>query len=686
MVSGYTLVICEKPDAARRISDALSGGGFRIEQVEGATVYRFSRGGDDFVVCAAQGHLYGVSDPSDERAVYPAFDVEWYPTDLVDEDARGASKRISAVRRLAAGATRYVNACDFDVEGETIGYNLLKYACGGKEKGALRARFSTLTAEDLVRAFDDLRPAAGEGLARAGRARHAIDFVWGVNLSRALSQAALGSGHRYRTVSVGRVQGPTLGFLVQREREIREFVPVPYWKVSGTFGRDGERFTAGYVKEKVETKALAEMIREECVGREATVKSVRRGTTQVGPPVPFNIGDLQREAYRAFGYTPSRTLQIAERLYLGALVSYPRTGSQRLPASIGYRSTLEGVGRIPQYSAHVTEIMRADPKPVQGAKADPAHPAIHPTGDRPRGKLDASEASLFDLVVRRFLAAFGASARRETAVVALAVGDHGFMLAGSRTVFPGWMKYYGRYAGYRDVELPRLAEGETFRVLDVTADEKFEQKPPRYNQSTLLEKMEREGVGTKATRADIIATLVGRGYVAGEGMEVTDLGLSVAEILGRYAPAVASTQLTRDVEQRLEAVEKGEGESELLRETVRQLARQLAEFRANEDAVGREIDSALVRTAAKSYSLGRCPVCKSGELRVLRSKSTKKRFVGCSNYPNLCRASAPLPQKGAVRPTARACERCGWPVVQVLGRGRPWTLCVNPGCPGKRRP
>lgn len=684
-MDGYTLVICEKPDAARRVSDALSGGASRSEQVEGTTVYRFSRGGEEFVVCSAQGHLYGVSDPSDERTVYPVFDVEWYSADLVDEDAAGAARRVAAVKKLAGGASRFVNACDFDVEGETIGYNLLRYACGGKEKGALRAKFSTLTVDDLVDAFRDLRPQAGEGLARAGRARHAMDFVWGVNLSRALSQSALGSGHRYRTVSMGRVQGPTMGFLVEREQEIRGFVPVPYWKVSGVFERDGKKFTAAYSKERVEEKALAERVRDECAGREATAKSVRKNTIQVGPPTPFNIGDLQKEAYRAFGYTPSRTLQIAEKLYLGALISYPRTGSQQLPTSIGFRSILAGLGKLPEYSSLAAEILRSEVKPVQGPKSDPAHPAVHPTGEVPRRALNPSETHVFDLVARRFLAAFAPSARRELVGVTLAVGEHEFGLAGGRTTFPGWMKYYGRYAGYRDVELPVVSEGDRFEVVDVLAEEKFDQKPPRYNQSSLLEKMEKEGIGTKATRADIIATLVGRGYVAGEGMEVTDLGLSVVETMARYAPSIISTGLTREIEQKLEAVEGGaKGEEELLRETVRSLAGQLAELTANEEAVGREIDSALISTVARSFALGKCPVCKTGQLRIIRSRTTKKRFAGCSNYP-ACRASGPLPQKGTVKTTAKECEHCRWPVVLVVGGGRPWRLCVNPDCPGKRK-
>ena len=681
------MVICEKPDAARRVSEALSGGESRSEQVEGTTVFRFDRKGEEFVVCAAQGHLYGVSDPARERTVYPVFDVEWYSSDLVDEDSASAAKRILAIRKLAPGASKFVNACDFDVEGETIGYNLLRYACGGKEKSAVRATFSTLTKEDLMRAFDGLKPQAGQGLGRAGRARHAIDFVWGVNLSRALSQSALGSGHRYRTISVGRVQGPTLGFLAEREREIRTFVPIPYWKVSGTFEREDMRLTAGYAEDRVETRQSAEKIRGECLGREAVAAAVRRNTVQVGPPVPFNIGDLQKEAYRAFGYTPSRTLQIAERLYLKALISYPRTGSQRLPPSINYRGIIQGLGRIPEYSAHAAELLKEEPKPVQGEKSDAAHPAVHPTGERPKHPLRASESAVFDLIVRRFLAAFGPSARRELVEATLAVGEHEFRLAGGRTVFPGWIKYYSRYAGYRDVEVPPVSEGDRFGVVGVALEEKFEQRPSRYNQSSLLEKMEREGIGTKATRADIISTIVGRGYVSAESMEATDLGLSVVETMAEYAPSIISTELTREIEGKLEAVESGSGdEAELLRETLRSIVGQLAELRANEEAVGREIDTAVTASVTKSFVLGKCPICRAGNLRIIRSKATKKRFVGCSNYSSGCRASAPLPQKGTLRTASRPCERCSWPVVYVVKGRRPWRLCVNPNCPGKGKP
>ncbi len=677
-------MICEKPDAARRVSEALSGGSAQSSVLDGVTVFRFRNNGEDFAVCSAQGHIYAVSDPFEERAVYPVFDVEWYPSDLVEEESSNAALRIGAIRKLAEGASKFVNACDFDVEGETIGFNVLRYACAGREAEALRAKFSTLTRDELVAAFREAKPQAGQGLARAGRARHLIDFVWGVNLSRVLSQSALNSGHRYKSVSVGRVQGPTLNFLVQREREIREFVPVPFWKMEGIFEKDGRKLVAEYSKERVGTMAEAERVRDDCRGRDGVAKFVRRSVVEVPPPLPFSIGDLQKEAYRVFGFSPSRTLQIAERLYLGALISYPRTGSQSLPPSINYKGILEGLAGIDGYSKHAREILGAAMKPMQGAKVDQAHPAIHPTGEVPRRPLDSSEAAVFDLITRRFLSVFGPPARREMVTAGILVGEHEFRLGGSRTLYQGWTSYYGRYAGMRDVDVPRVEEGDRFKVLDVKVEEKLEQRPFRYNQSSLLEKMERESIGTKATRADIISTLVSRGYVSGDSMTVTDLGLSVVDTMKRYAPSIMTTELTREIEERLEAVENGsEDDATLLRGTVRSITEQLVGLNANEEKVGREIDAALMATVAASYLLGPCPVCKTGQLRMIRSRKTKKRFVGCSNYVSGCRASAPLPQRGTIKTTAKACQHCSWPVVYVMGGRFPWRLCVNVNCPAK---
>ncbi len=392
-LEGYTLVVCEKPDAARRISEALAEEGVETVQVGGTHVFRFLRSGETYVVGAATGHLYSVGDPFNERGVYPVFDVEWFP----DEEGPSVKSRIEAFRKLGAGAAKIINACDYDTEGETIGYNVLRYACGGKEREAQRAKFSTLTKEELVRAFErpELRPS--DGLALAGRTRHLLDFIWGVNLSRALTESAQNAGGRYTKLSVGRVQGPTLSYVVNREVEIRSFVPTPFWKVSCLFESNGLRFQGSYAIARIPTKAEAERIRGKCEGESGFVSKVSKGLIELPPPQPFNTGDLQKEGYRVLGYSPTRTLQIAERLYLDALISYPRTNSQKLPPSIGYAKILAGIGTMSEYSREVKELLKGALRPREGQKDDPAHPAVYPTGERPGRALLSYERRLLDL-------------------------------------------------------------------------------------------------------------------------------------------------------------------------------------------------------------------------------------------------------------------------------------------------
>ena len=681
---GYTLVICEKPDAARRVSEALSGKVCRGSLVDGVTVFRFRLGSEDFVVCAAQGHLYSVSDPFEERVVYPVFDSEWYPLGSVRKGGAGADRRIAVIKKLSEGASRFVNACDFDAEGETIGFNIMKYACRGREEGALRAKFSTLTREELVEAFRAARPQQGQGLARAGRARHFVDFVWGINLSRALSQSAFGSGRRYRTVSIGRVQGPTLKFLAERECTVQAFVPIPFWRVDGVFEGEGCRFVASYSEERIETRSEAEKVRDACTGREGVVSAMNRNVVLAPPLPPFSIGDLQKEAYRAFGFSPSRTLQIAERLYLGALISYPRTGSQKLPQSIDFKGILRGLQGLTTYSKEAEGLLSGELRPAEGTKVDQAHPAIHPTGEHPRRSLEPSESKVYDMVVRRFLSVFAPAAKRQVVSMTVVVEGREFKLKGSVTIYLGWMKYYGRYWSTRDTEVPRLSRGDRLRTAEVRVEEKFRERPARYNQSTLLEKMEDEKIGTKATRADTIATLLARGYAEGENLVMTGLGLSVTEIMERHAPSIVTTELTRKIEERLGGVEEGkEDDRNLIRETVRLVSEQLVDLRSNLDSVGREIEEALETDVVAADLLGVCPICRTGSLRVVRSKKTGKRFAGCTNYLAGCRASAPLPQRGELRKTEKPCQRCSWPVVHVVGGRSIWRLCINPNCPSK---
>lgn len=679
--SGYLLVVCEKPDAARRVASSL-GGVVKAERVDDVVVYRVDGDMGRYVVCAASGHLYTVWDVDVRKSGYPVLDVGWYPLHTVDRSKKRVGKLIKVISELAEGAAGFINACDYDVEGETIGYNILRYACGGKEASALRVKFSTLTVEELREAFAKPFPIPVNRLAEAGRTRHIVDFLWGVNLTRALTEAYSSQGG-YRTLSVGRVQGPTLAYIVDRECEIRWFVPTPYWSISVLLDKDGFLFRASYVVERVERLAEAQAIEAGCRGRKGVVRDVNKQIIHQHPPTPFNLGDLQHEAYRVFGFSPSLTLRLAESLYLKALISYPRTSSQKLPPSIGYHKIFSSLQRLERYRSDVSELLTKPLKPFEGKEEDPAHPAIYPTGEPPQG-LDERQSKLYDLVVRRFLAVFGGYAVRERVTADIEVGSYLFKVSGRRTVEEGWIRYYRAYASVEDNPLPLLEEGDRLRVVSLDVAEKFEQPPPRYNQSSLLAKMEKEGVGTKATRAEVIDTLYQRGYIVGSRIKATDLAFSVVEAMKEYSPNIVSTEMTREIERALDEIERGKvSGAEVIEKAASHLLLALEGLKAAEEDLASRVREAAKASLAAEDVIGGCPVCKEGQLKVLRSKKTGKRFVGCTNYKGGCRASTPLPQKGKVRSLSRRCKECGWPMVAITFGRYPWKMCVNPSCPAK---
>src|SRR2546428_998024 len=191
-------------------------------------------------------------------------------------------------------------------------------------------------------------------------------------------------------------------------------------------------------------------------------------------------------------------------------------------------------------------------RPKEGSKSDTAHPAVYPTGERPRRALSSWETRLFDLVVRRFMATFAPNAVRARESVTIRVGEYEFRANGTRTVKEGWLRYYGKYSGREEKFLPVLKKGDEVEVVSIESTEEFTTPPSRYNQSSLLEAMERENLGTKATRAEIISTLIRRGYIVAVGDQVlmaTDLGFAVIKTMNVCSPAVASTKLTWEIEE-----------------------------------------------------------------------------------------------------------------------------------------
>ncbi|MEM2905714.1 MAG: DNA topoisomerase I [Candidatus Bathyarchaeia archaeon] len=690
MESRRTLIVAEKPDAALRIAEALDEAGKpRRLSVGRVPYYEAARHGRRLAVAPALGHLYTVAPSAKSRRdAYPVFELSWFPRYQVEKRAFATKRWIEAFSTLAKEADEFICACDLDVEGSLIGYNILKYACGGHDRDAKRMCFSTLTREELTEAYERAQPQLDFTFVEAGLTRHEVDFLYGVNLTRALTTAAKKASGRYSTLSTGRVQGPTLRFLANREAAIRSHVPTPFWQVAAKVQIRGETFTATYERERLDTQAEADKVVRECVGREGLVKTVEVREHRLAPPTPFNLGDLQVEAYRVFGFTPNQTLGLAERLYLSALISYPRTSSQKLPASLGYRRILGSLMKLPEYGLLARTLLdQSRLVPHEGAAEDPAHPSIFPTGAQPERRLNASEAKLYDLVVRRFLAVFGEPALRQTVRVVVQNGEHIFFVHGGKVLEEGWREFYRPYVKSEEAALPSVAEGEKAFFLSVTRLDRFTEPPPRFNPSSLLRLMEEQGIGTKATRAETIETLYKRGYIAERRMRVTDLGLTVSAVVEKYCPQLASVELTRALEAKMEAIERGgERRGNVIREALAQLQPVLENIKQNEAAVGEELAKAVEAARSESRMVGPCPSCKTGNLIILRSRRTGKRFVGCTNFFNrLCNASYPLPQRGSVKPSRGRCRACGWPTLYVKGLGRSaWFLCINPACPRKR--
>lgn len=258
-----------------------------------------------------------------------------------------------------------------------------------------------------------------------------------------------------------------------------------------------------------------------------------------------------------------------------------------------------------------------------------------------------------------------------------------FVTEGHKTLTVGWLYSYF-FRSVADKEVPDIKENQEVIMKELNIEEKYEDPPSRFNQSSILEWMEKNELGTKSTRADIVRTLFERNYLNDRSIKLTELGFSVVRYLNGTIPSIMTIDLTRSLEKQLEKIEEEKETSErVITNSSKFLVKAL-------DNIG---NSSLVYELVQGYrsfrnelyTLGNCPVCKTGHLIVIRSKKTGKRFVGCTNYKNGCKASAPLPTHGSLVNLNRKCKVCGWPMMQLrMAKRRPWSFCVNINCPAKK--
>lgn len=642
----YELIITEKPSQAKKIAESLADGKAILNKDGQVSYWILSHNKKDIVVACAVGHIYTVAE-KEKSFNYPSFDIEWVQTAKVDKNASHTKKYADVIKKLAKNASEFTVACDFDIEGEVIGLNAIRYACN--QKDANRMKFSTLTKEDLIKSYENKQKTLEWGQAKAGETRHFLDWMYGINISRAMTNAIQKSG-TFKSLSSGRVQGPALKLIVDKEKEIRQFIPTPFWQISlnGTIKTD--KIEAMHKDDKIFDEQKAKTIFEKVNKKDGQISDVNKKQSKQSVPFPFDLTTLQTESYRSLKISPKDTLAIAQNLYSNGWISYPRTSSQEIPKEIDYRKILNDIKRNSVYAELVDKLLaKKDLKPNNGPKKDPAHPAIHPTGIMPDiVKLNPRELKVYDLIVRRFMATFSEPATRETITLTIDIEKEPFIAKGTRTVFPGWHEFYGSHVKLEEQTMPNVNNGDNVINNKTELLSKETQPPKRFTPASLIKELEKRNLGTKSTRAAIIDTLVTRNFVDGKSLQATEMGIRITDILEKHIPDIVNEDLTRYFEEEMEKIRENKGEEENTLEKARdELTKILTKFKSEEKDIGLEFKQALVDTRDEENSLGHCPKCEKGTLMITYSKKNRQRFIACNEYPE-CNNTYSIPQKGKI--------------------------------------
>jgi DNA topoisomerase-3 len=617
------LVITEKPSVARDITQAL--GGF-TEHDDGA--YWES---DDHVVSFAVGHLFELLPPEevDERFKrWTLADLPIIPETFGLKKKKGQSDRIRTLQKLLErdDVDRVINACDAGREGELIFREIIKYL--GCEKPIERLWLQSMTQSAIVTGFESLRPDEQlHGLAAAAECRAYSDWLIGMNATRALTKRL--KSRRERTAwSAGRVQTPTLAILVDREAEVLAHAPRPYWRVVARLQHDADEYEATWFDpgfeagedgeardDRIFDEARARAIVQAVSGRTGSASETRKPSRETAPPL-FDLTSLQREGNRRFSWSARRTLSAAQRCYEAhKLLTYPRTDSRCLPND--YRDTVQTVLRSlasiaeaspgGEFAVHAQRLLDDGLQNTERTFDDSKvsdHFAIIPTGQAPPAHLSGDDKRLFDLVMRRFLGSFHPAAVWERVERISEVESESFRTRARALVEPGWRAVLPASADEEEpTTLPALvagsddASGVPVSVQNVESSAEETKPPARYTEARLLSLMENagkavddeniaaalheKGLGTPATRAEVIENLIAKGYAVrvGKGLRPTVKGIRLIDTLKRVNIArLASPALTGEIELHLNEVELGRRPAEDFINEMKDYAREIVEI------------------------------------------------------------------------------------------------------------
>jgi DNA topoisomerase-1 len=611
--------------------------------------------GKDYEVLASYGHVRDL--PPKDGSVLPDedFAMSWE----VDSASR---KRLADIGNALKDADELILATDPDREGEAISWHVLDVLRSKnllKDKPVSRVVFNAITKSAITEAMQRPRDIDAP-LVDAYLARRALDYLVGFTLSPILWRKLPGSR------SAGRVQSVALRLVCDREAEIEKFKPVEYWSVAARLNEKGKSFEArlysvdGKVTDKLDigTGAEAEALKAAIEAGRFDVRSVDKKPTKRNPYAPFTTSSLQQDASSRLGFSPSRTMQLAQRLYEDGVITYMRTdGIDMAPEAIAAaRSAIEKHFGSP-YLPPTSRIYQNKAK-----NAQEAHEAIRPTDmfHQPDSVADMDQRKLYALIWRRTLASQMRPAEIERTTADIAVDTPGRDIAlravGSVVTFPGFLAVYGVEAksGKDDSEddedsreLPPLAVGDTPRLEEALIEQHFTQPPPRYTEASLIKKMEELGIGRPSTYAATISVLQDRNYVRLEKRALIpeDRGRIVTAFLENFFTKLVEYGFTAALEEKLDDISAGDVLwKDVLREFWVDFTRQtdeIKDLRVSEvlDALNESLKDHIFPPKADGSDPRRCPNCGTGELSLKLGKFGA--FIGCSNYPE-CRYTMQL--------------------------------------------
>ncbi len=646
--AGKSLVIVESPSKAKTLNKFLGRG---------------------FTVMASNGHIMDLPTSKLGVDVDNDFEPEYVTI-------RGKAKILKDLKARSAGVETIYMAPDPDREGEAIAWHLANYLAGSST--IRRLTFNEITERAVKDSLNHARD-IDENLVNAQQARRVLDRLVGYKVSPLLWTIL-----RYG-LSAGRVQSVALRLLVEREKEIKAFVPVEYWTIDALLRTaEGQEFKARLQKvgdDKIDLKdgATANALAEALRTRDYSVSEVKKRERRKQPAAPFITSTLQQEGFKKLRYSSQKTMILAQQLYEGidlgegqvGLITYMRTDSTRI-ADEALAAVRGHIG-----DAYGADYLPETPRTFPSKKgAQDAHEAVRPsdvtrTPSSVSGFLTPDLLKLYTLIWNRFVGSQMMPAVYETTSVDIMAGDAMFRASGTVPIFDGFTRVYAQ-ADDEEAEptLPALIEGQALTAGEISADQHFTEPPPRFTEATLVKALEENGIGRPSTYATIVSTIINRDYVLRDRgrLTPTELGMTVTDLLVKTFPDIFNVDFTARMEDELDKIETGEDEwRQVIKDFWDPFSADLLVAEKRREELKKEVQEVTEED---------CPKCGA---KMIKKYGRNGIFLACPNYPE-CKTTKPY-DSSEIETTDEVCDKCGAPMAVKRGRYGRFLACTKyPDC------